>query len=41
MSRLLNRLSARRCHGCADTSFHTHHLTVLGHWRFVRRFARA
>lgn len=33
---ILARLSTRRCHGCTDPSFHTHHLTWLGRRRFTR-----
>lgn len=28
---LWNRLTLRKCKGCADEAFHTHHLTWLGH----------
>ncbi len=41
MKRLLVRLSTRRCHGCADPSAHTHHLTRLGHWRYIDRWGPA
>jgi hypothetical protein len=38
-------LDTRRCHGCDDTSVHSHHLTALGRWHYTseharRRFAR-
>jgi hypothetical protein len=35
MKRLLIKLSTRKCKGCEDTSFHTHHLTKLGQWRYI------
>ena len=35
MKRLIAKLSTRRCSGCEDTSFHTHHLTLLGRLRFT------
>lgn len=36
MRRLLIKMSTRRCRGCPDTSFHTHHLTALGRRRYTR-----
>ena len=30
MRRIWIRLKTRKCKGCSDTSFHTHHLTWLG-----------
>lgn len=30
------RLWVRPCHGCDDHSFHTAHLTWLGHRRYTR-----
>lgn len=35
MKRLIAKLSTRRCGGCDDTAFHTHHLTLLGRFRFT------
>ena len=33
-TRLLGRLSVRRCRGCADSSFHNAHLTLIGRLRY-------
>lgn len=38
MKRLLTKLSTRRCRGCTDESYHSHHLTRLGQWRYIDRF---
>lgn len=35
MLRLLIALSTRRCRGCSDPSFHTHHLTWIGRRRYT------
>lgn len=35
ITRILTALSTRRCHGCADASPHSHHLTWLGRRRYT------
>jgi hypothetical protein len=35
IGRLLTRLYTRRCRGCDDQSFHTHHLTRLGRAKYA------
>lgn len=37
---LFQRITARRCNGCEDTSVHTHHLTWFGRWYFIGRYRR-
>lgn len=37
ITQLLTKLSTRKCRGCSDNSVHTHHLTMLGKWRFTGR----
>lgn len=36
--RIRNRLYVRRCKGCSDLSPHSHHLTRIGHRRFIGRW---
>lgn len=36
LHRLLVKLSTRKCRGCKDTSFHSHHLTWIGRRRYTR-----
>lgn len=35
MKRFLIKTYTRKCRGCADDSFHTHHLTRLGRWHYI------
>lgn len=30
----LGKLSAKKCRGCDDPSFHTHHMSAIGHLRY-------
>lgn len=33
----LTTATHKPCRGCRDRSFHTHHLTIYGRWRYIWR----
>lgn len=35
LSRILTTMSTRKCHGCDDKDFHTHHFTWIGRHRYI------
>ena len=37
-SKWMQRLLSRKCTGCPDKAYHTHHLTALGKWHYVYRY---
>lgn len=40
LSRILTKMTTRKCRGCDDKGFHTHHLTWFGKHRYIYAFKK-